>query len=83
MQHLTNAARELVITRMTAAQLLGERGIDTARRRTSSVEIQLASDAYLVDGDSAATIGKRLGFAPHIVINLARLGHPNSAAAEL
>lgn len=67
-RHLTRAASEFGITRMTAAKLLGERGIDTTRRRMSSAEVQLASDAYLVDGHSAATIGRRLGFAPHTVI---------------
>lgn len=71
-QHLTRVAGEFGITRMTAAKLLGERGIETARRRMSELEIQLASDAYLVDGDSAATIGKRLGFAPHTVIKTLR-----------
>lgn len=71
LQHLTNVAREFGITRMTAARLLGERGIDTARRRMSSAEVRAASDSYL-DGDSAATIGKRLGFAPHTVIKTLR-----------
>ncbi|WP_372466598.1 hypothetical protein ACCO44_11285 [Microbacterium maritypicum] len=69
--HLTNAACEFGITRMTAAKLLGERGIDTSRRRMSASDMKLATDAYLA-GDSAAGIGKRLGFAPHTVIKTLR-----------
>jgi hypothetical protein len=63
-------AHEYQVTRQTVAKLLAERGIETIRRM-SATDVAIATDRYTL-GDSAATIGRRLGFAPHTVLSALR-----------
>lgn len=60
------AASALKVSRQTAAKHLHGAGVETVRRMTQT-EIASAIQAYQ-DGQSAARIGRRLGFDPQTVL---------------
>ncbi|MBB5741949.1 DNA-directed RNA polymerase specialized sigma24 family protein [Microbacterium ginsengiterrae] len=67
---VTAAAKALSITRQTAGAYLSEAGIATVHRM-SDADVTEAVSAY-EEGQSAARIGRRLGFDPQTVLTALR-----------
>jgi AraC-like DNA-binding protein len=63
-------ARQFRISRQTVAKHLSARGIETVRRMTAT-DLTAAVEQYGL-GDSAATIGRQLGFDTQTVLNRLR-----------
>lgn len=71
-RNMREVAREFRVSRATVAKLLAKRGIDTSRSMKPA-EVKQAVRLY-EDGLSSITIGKRLGFDNHTILNALR-GH--------
>lgn len=65
--NVTQVARQFGVTRQTVGSHLASRGIETVRRM-SEADISTAAALYR-DGQSAATIGRRLEFNAQTVLN--------------
>ncbi|MEW1706886.1 helix-turn-helix domain-containing protein [Microbacterium sp. NPDC089190] len=63
---VVGAANALGVTRQTAGKHLAQAGLVTIRRM-SAADIVVAQTAY-EHGESAASIGRRLGFSTHTVL---------------